>query len=139
MARGNVKNLITPTSEQARINGRKGGLASQKKQRERKMWKELAQAVGDMVVTDPNLLKKTKVTDLDVNQKDITYSMLVVYRQFIKAITRGDTKAAEFLRDTAGEKPLNQVEQVNDVEDLTPLAEMFQITEGEEDEQDSNN
>ena len=117
--------------EQARINGRKGGIASAKARKRKKTFKELINTIGEMVVNDPNLLKKTKVNSLDVKQKDITYAFLVAFRQYQKAITKGDTRAAEFLRDTAGEKPLNQVEVNQDYEDLTPLADLLKMDEDE--------
>lgn len=40
MPRGNPSNLVVPTSEQARINGAKGGHASQISQRRKKLLRD---------------------------------------------------------------------------------------------------
>lgn len=84
---GNIQNLKTPTSEEARINGRKGGIASGKARAERKALKEellLLLSKGD-------------------TQEKISLSLI---REAIK----GNTKAFEVIRDTIGEKPVDKIE-----------------------------
>lgn len=78
---GNPQNLIVPTSEQARINGAKGGYASQAAQKARKTLRE------ELLV----LLEKGDT------QEHISLA------QIQKAL-QGDTKAFEVIRDTIGEK-----------------------------------
>lgn len=84
---GNIENLKTPTSEEARINGRKGGIASGKARAERKALKEellLLLSKGD-------------------TQEKISLSL-------IKEAMKGNTKAFEVIRDTIGEKPVEKID-----------------------------
>lgn len=82
----NIENLKVPTSEQARINGKKGGIASAKARQERKALKEellLLLSEGD-------------------TQKKISLSL-------IQQALDGNTKAFEVIRDTIGEKPVDEI------------------------------
>lgn len=83
----NPQNLRVPTSEEARINGRKGGIASGKARAARKTLKE-------------ELL--TLLANGDTQEK-ISLSL-------IQKAMQGDTKAFEVIRDTVGEKPVDKVE-----------------------------
>lgn len=90
----NEQNLRVPTSEQARKNGRKGGLASAKKRAERKTLKE-----------ELKLLLET-IEEGQTNQEKMSVAIL-------KQALKGNTKAFEIIRDTIGEKPTEKVEQIN--------------------------
>ncbi len=82
----NTKNLKVPTSEEARINGRKGGIASGKARAVRKTFKEAINSE----LNDAELKKLIKA--------------------MIKQAKSGNTKAFEILRDTVGEKPVEKQE-----------------------------
>lgn len=85
--------------EQAAINGRKGGKASGKARRERKQMREVIDE-----------LMSRKYVDASGNEIDgVTALMTRVYRQAMD----GDMKAVTFLRDTAGEMPIQKIETVN--------------------------
>lgn len=82
-----IENLKVPTSEEARENGKKGGIASGKARAERKALKEellLLLSEGD-------------------TQKKISLSL-------IQQALDGNTKAFEVIRDTIGEKPVEKVD-----------------------------
>ena len=83
----NEDNLRVPTSEEARENGRKGGIASGEARRKRKTLKE------ELLL----LLEKGDT------QERISLALL-------QKAMQGDTKAFEVLRDTVGEKPVDKVE-----------------------------
>ena len=89
----NEKNLNPTRSEsEARENGKKGGIASGRARREKKMFQDA-------------VLKALKTKDTD--------GMTVLEKGVVAVIERmlkGDTKAFEILRDTAGEKPTDKVE-----------------------------
>ena len=83
----NTKNLKVPTSEEARKNGKKGGIASGKARAERKALKEELL----LLLSEGN------------TQKKISLSL-------IKEAIKGNTKAFEVIRDTIGEKPVEKVD-----------------------------
>lgn len=91
----NLKKNLSP--KEAREQGRKGGIASGKARREKKKLRELAQMILQEEITD-------------ANGRKLTQGEAALRVQARKAIQDGDTKALTFLRDTAGEAPVNQVE-----------------------------
>lgn len=82
----NLQNLRTPTTEEAREIGRKGGLASAAARKKRKTLRDELLAL----LSEGN------------TQESMTLSLLE------KAID-GDVKAFEVVRDTIGEKPVDKV------------------------------
>ena len=98
-----IDNLRTPTTEQAREIGRKGGLASAKARAEKKQLKELL----ELALSQPS-----EIVDGEDNYTAITAALVQ------KAI-QGDTKAYEVIRDTLGQKPVEQQQM-----DLTATIEV---------------
>lgn len=109
----NEQNLIPKDSsqsrEEAKRNGKKGGIASGKARREKKAMKETL----EVLLTMP--LKDGRVADLEtiksvasIKGKNITVQEAIMLAQIQKAM-KGDTKAAEYIRDTAGQKVLPTV------------------------------
>ena len=94
----NVQNLKPFTSEQSRekakINGQKGGIASGKAKREKILLRELLEEA---------LSQKT-----ETGNKYVDISVAV-----IEKAKSGDTKAYEVIRDTLGQKPIDQVQNIN--------------------------
>lgn len=88
----NLQNLRTPTAEEARELGRKGGLASAAARKRRKTLREELLAM----LSDGN------------TQESITAALLE------KAMD-GDVKAFEVVRDTVGEKPVDRIETNVDI------------------------
>ena len=82
------------TVEEARENGRKGGIASGKAKREKKTLRKELELLLEMTSTN----KKT-------NQELISLAIL-------KKAKNGDTKAFEIIRDTIGQKPIEQIQEV---------------------------
>lgn len=85
------------TEEEARALGRLGGVASGKARREKKLLRELAQMILDEEVTD-------------THGQTMTRGEAALRVQARKAIIDGDVKALQFLRDTAGQAPVQQVD-----------------------------
>lgn len=109
----NEQNLIPKDSsqsrEEAKRNGKKGGIASGKARREKKAMKETL----EVLLTMP--LKDGRVADLEtiksvasIKGKNITVQEAIMLAQIQKAM-KGDTKAAEYIRDTTGQKVLPTV------------------------------
>lgn len=101
-----VDNLNPVRSEdEARERGRQGGIASGKARREKKAMKETLETLLSMP------LKNGKAADIDkiksiaaLKGKNITVQEAILLAQIQKAL-RGDTKAAEYVRDSSGNKP----------------------------------
>lgn len=90
----NKSNLKIPTSEEARKNGQKGGIRSGEVRREKKLLKELLEEVLDT---------PTKTGNLAI---DITNAI-------IKKAKKGNVKAYEVIRDTLGQKPIENIKIEN--------------------------
>lgn len=84
---------------------RRGGKKTQALNRRRKHMQEIAAQVLSMPLADADeieaALKKGGMEDPDIN-----YAAGIVMVQTKKAMS-GDTKAAEFVRDTSGQKPVD--------------------------------
>lgn len=104
MPRGNKQTLKVYTSEEARFYGSMGGKASADARRRKKSLKELTQALLEM---KPHELVSRKAMQLfpGVEPEDLTNGMALAMSMFNKAVVDGDVKAAQFVRDTAGEMP----------------------------------
>ena len=87
-------NLRTPSTDEAREIGKKGGKASGKARRRRKELKELL----ELALSQPS----------DANEGEDNYTAITA-ALVLKAI-QGDTKAYEVIRDTLGQKPVEQVQ-----------------------------
>lgn len=97
------------TKEEAKKRGKAGGIASGKARREKKLMRETL----DIMLSMP--LKDGKNADVESIQnfaalkgKNISVQDAIMIAQIQKAM-KGDTKAAEYVRDTVGQKPTDQV------------------------------
>lgn len=107
----NETNLNPVRSEdEARRKGRAGGIASGKARREKKMMRETL----DMLLSMP--LKNGKFADVEsirsfaaLKGKNISVQEAILIAQVQKAM-KGDTRAAEYVRDTMGQKPTDSVD-----------------------------
>lgn len=88
---GGKENLKVPTSEQARKNGRKGGLASAEAKKKRKTMAQLATAMINSEL-DEKTKEKIKRRFAGVIDEDITVASAMMAGQIQSAIS-GDTKA----------------------------------------------
>ena len=92
------------SEDEARTKGRNGGIASGKTRREKKAMKDTLAALLSMP------LKSGKAADIEtiknlasVKGKNITVQEAIMLAQIQKAM-KGDTRAAEFVRDSSGNK-----------------------------------
>lgn len=103
-----LKNLKPATnSEEAKERGRLGGIAAQKARKKRKQLKELARAILDNGLQDERQIDAIRKQLPDLNKQDVTWGLALLLKQFEKA-KDGDPKAFELLRDTSGQKPIDQ-------------------------------
>lgn len=97
------------TSDQLRERARKGGVASVKARREKKAMRETLEALLSMP------MKSGKAADVDavknfaeLKGKNITVQEALTIAMLQKAM-KGSVTAAEWIRDTAGQKPVDNM------------------------------
>ena len=114
----NESNLIPFTSEQSREeakkNGRKGGIASGESRRKRKAFKEqidyfLSLPFPDMTDSNRNKIKDA-FKNFGIEEEEIDNQRAMILSMWKNVIKKGDVSAFNALRDTVGEKPSDKVE-----------------------------
>ena len=116
----NDQNLIKPkrdqTAEQRKAAASKAGKAAAKKRREKKQMQEIAKIVLHMPFegTDAQLDDLEGLSFEDYPDRKLTVSEISILKVAKKAM-RGDIAAIQVLRDTAGEKPVEQIEVSADI------------------------
>lgn len=100
-------------------------LQGTKKQR-RKKYKAIIEEMGARGITLVDLANNLKGKDkgfLDMKKETgMTLDEAVVAQQYAKAIVDKDTRAAEFIRDTVGEKPSQQIDVNGEVSGLSAMS-----------------
>lgn len=121
----NLENLKVPTSEEARRNGVAGGRASGEARRRRKAMREVLDELLELPLRKGVIKELQSLADLAgpngkinlLNGKvNVTVEQAVLLAQILQAIN-GNTKAATFLRDTAGQKILKDADEQAEYED----------------------
>lgn len=110
------ENLI-PLTEQSKERQREirsmGGIAAQKKIKQRKLMKEsLEYMLGLTPELPPNVLKVFE--ELGINKEELNFQTLALFKQ-VEQSTKGDLASLQFLRDTIGEKPTEQIGLTHDM------------------------
>lgn len=97
---------------------RKGGRNSVKTRRRKKLFRELIEQYGGLMVVDETIVDELKAMGID--EEDLTNDMAVVVGQY-KQAQKGNTAAFVEIRNTKGEKPVDKVEQTLEMpEPLSP-------------------
>lgn len=106
---GNIDNLRVPTSEEARRNGRKGGIASQKAQREKKEQKKTIACALELILNAkiPDAMAKKMQAQTGVSELD--YRTALAYSVISTGIKKGDANALRIIADYIGEKPADNL------------------------------
>lgn len=108
MAKGK-ENLIPNSQrspEELRENGRKGGKASGKVRRKKKLMREQMELLLSLPLKNEKV--EQKLTELGIYKKDMDNQMALIASMFAKGLS-GDVPAATFIRDTIGEKPVEMI------------------------------
>lgn len=106
----NLKPFNTLTKEEQREITSKGGKASAKKRKQNKTFKEIINKFLDGQVSDERL--KQQMIDFGFADKEVSNKSCAVFALWKEAI-KGNTKAFELMRDTIGEKPIEQIQNIN--------------------------
>lgn len=109
----NEQNLI-PNSQRSpkevRENGRKGGKKSGQVRAERKKFNELFNSYLDKMVSNEQI--KEQMLQFGFTDEECTNKNAMVFAQYKEAL-KGSTQAFIAVRDTMGEKPIEQIQNIN--------------------------
>ena len=110
------------TESEAREKGIKGGIKSGEVRRRKRDMKAAAQLLLDMPVKSENIAKSMK--QLGFEDDDLNNQMAILISVWKKAM-EGDVKAAEFLRDTSGQKPADKIMVTEDDSSVEEMERYF--------------
>lgn len=113
-------NVMPP--EQVREFKSLGGKVAQTRKRQKKLMLNISQELLALKLQNEEEIIDTLKAG-GVEDQDISYATGIVLVQVLKAL-RGDTRAAEFVRDTSGQKPAAILE-VGDKKDVTASSENY--------------
>ena len=100
----NSKNTQIKSGEEAVQKGTKGGIASGQVRREKKAMKDTLETLLSMSLKEGIVEDLSEIQSIaKLEGKNITVQEAIMLKQIQKAI-KGDTKAAEYIRDTSGNK-----------------------------------
>lgn len=100
----NEQNFVRPTPEQAKEWGAIGGVKSGKVRREKRALKETLETLLSMPMKNGKAADIEKIRSIaELKGKNITAQEAIALAQIVKAV-KGDTRAAEFVRDASGNK-----------------------------------
>lgn len=86
-----------------------GSAAGREAKKAKKSMREILQWILEQKPTDEEIKAAQKILP-DVDASELNKNTIMLLRQVHKAISLGDTKAASFVRDTSGEKPVDVLE-----------------------------
>ena len=104
----NVQNLKIPTSEEARENGRKGGISNGQTMKNRRTMQEAMRAMLELSVSKKEASKGLEGYEEFISDNPTLMDILNLVQ--IREAREGNTKSYELVRDTAGFKPVDQVQ-----------------------------
>ena len=98
------------TEDEHRKIATKGGIASGKARRRKKLIKEQLELLLSLPIKDENVKKKLKQSGIDADNLDNQMAMIIaIWNRALK----GDVQAFNSIRDTVGEKPRDVIENIN--------------------------
>ena len=103
------------TKREAKERGRKGGIASGEARRAKRTFKDRIKWLMELPMGEGSVTEDTDIKNVSlISSANLTAIDQIIVAQFQKA-AKGDTKAAEFIRDTLGEKPKEKMEIKSDI------------------------
>ena len=100
----NLIPLNERTKEEQREIARKGGIASGKARRKKKLLRQILDEIGESRLNTNEAKDIAKA--LSINKRDVTYDVAVMFKAVNEAMN-GNIKAMEFIRDTRGQNNKN--------------------------------
>ena len=97
------------TEEEQRKIATKGGIASGKARRKKKLIKEQLELLLSLPLKDENAKRKLKQLGIDADNLDNQMAMIIsIWNKALK----GDIQAFNSIRDSVGEKPIEQIQEI---------------------------
>lgn len=97
------------TPEELRENGRKGGIASGEAKRRKNQMKETLELLLAMPLNNKKCHEIEEIQNFaQLKGKNVTVEAAIMIKQIQRALA-GDLPSAEFIRDTSGQKPTNDL------------------------------
>ena len=100
----NLIPLNERTKEEQREIARKGGIASGKARRKKKLLRQILDEIGESRLNTDEAKDIAKA--LSMNKRDVTYDVAIMFKAVNEALG-GNIKAMEFIRDTRGQNNKN--------------------------------
>lgn len=100
----NLIPLNERTKEEQREIVRKGGIASGKARRKKKLLRQILDEIGESRLNTDEAKDIAKA--LSINKRDVTYDVAIMFKAVNEALG-GNIKAMEFIRDTRGQNNKN--------------------------------
>lgn len=101
------------TPEERREQARKAGIASGEAKRRAKTFREIGQILVEATLRSGEVSDVEEIKTLgDLNGANLSIKDAMIWQQVQKAL-KGDTKAFEVVRDTIGEKPVEDLRVEN--------------------------
>lgn len=111
----NEENLIPANKrslKEVRENASKGGIKSGEVRRQKKTMQEIAKYILSMSIQQGEKHSVEDIQNLaELKGKNISVDEAILIKQVEKAL-KGDINSATFVRDTAGQKPVEQIQQL---------------------------
>lgn len=112
------KSFKDMTTKELQEAGRKGGIKSGETKRNKKAMKETLELLLSMPLKNKKLVDPEQIKSFaDLNGKNIDIQTAILIAQIQKAL-KGSVTSAEFLRDTAGQRPEDIINLNTDAEDM---------------------
>ena len=109
------------SADEAREKGRKGGIASAEARRRKKDMRQLLEIVLENPA--PEMAKKV-LDELGISEAERTAQAAIVAAMMKRAM-QGNSRAAEFIRDTVGDKQAERVEVSTPISDKVVEVEKY--------------
>lgn len=125
----NLVSLADRTMEEKREIGRKGGMASQKVQREKREQKKTIACALELILNAkiPDAMAKKMQAQTGVSELD--YRTALAYSVISTAIKKGDANALKTIADYTGEKPADNL-NIN-ADENSKFADILEQLKGE--------
>lgn len=105
----NLVSLADRTTEEKREIGRKGGMASQKVQREKREQKKTIACALELILNAKIPDSMAKKMQAQTGVSEIDYRTALAYSVISTAIKKGDANALKTIADYTGEKPADNL------------------------------
>ena len=110
----NEQNLRPSEYKLSQEEQKKGGIKSGEARRKKRDMQETMKLLLSMSIKDGDCPDIEEIQSLaKLNGLNVDAETAVLMGQLNRAIKKQDTRAAEFVRDTSGQKPTDRVEQLN--------------------------